>query len=688
MENYDISYTKKTLTVGKKALEVLAVNQNKEYGSLYTYAGTEFTTSGLVNGNTVTSASITSDGAVATAVVNTYDINIASALGTGLENYEITYTKKTLTVGKKDLVITANNQSKTYGDTKVLGTTLFTAPALESFDAITGVTLTSSGAVNTATVAGSTYPIVASAATGTGLGNYTITYANGSLTVGKKALLITAGSQSKTYGETKVLGTTAFTAPALESSDSITGVTLSSSGAVNTATVAGSTYPIVASATSGTGLGNYTITYADGALTVTKAALTITASNQPLLCGQAIPVFIGTYSGEKNNEQFVIGGTCTATSSSGVGTYPITPSVSGSTLSNYDVSRINGTLTISGVNIDANANVTPKPVSPTTATLVMIKVTNTSGVAASGVLVTLYVDDRNAVTSYTTDTGIANFNLGILAADVYRLRAVAGSGCAETTVYMPVYDPTGGFITGGGWITSPIYTDLQYMNVGGKANFGFVSKYEKGRTVPSGNTEFQFKEGGMNFSSTSFDWLVISGKKAQYKGTGTINGAGTFGFILTAIDGNLASPPTVDLFRIKIYNKSTNAVVYDNQYGATADDADPITALGGGSIVIHEVKKNTTTTKTEEIANKTTEISPFNAIAYPNPSNQYFNIEMKGGSTEKVDIMVYDVLGKTIKHIESSDGQFIRFGEELPTGVYIAVINQGMNQKTIRLIKQ
>jgi hypothetical protein len=119
--------------------------------------------------------------------------------------------------------------------------------------------------------------------------------------------------------------------------------------------------------------------------------------------------------------------------------------------------------------------------------------------------------------------------------------------------------------------------------------------------------------------------------------------------------------------------------------GAT-DNADTTTDLGGGSIVIHEVKKGTNSKI--EIAEEKPALASFDVIAYPNPSAQYFNIEMKGGSTKKVDVMVYDVLGRTIKHIESSDGQFIRFGDELPTGVYIGVISQGMNQKTVRLIKE
>ena len=106
-------------------------------------------------------------------------------------------------------------------------------------------------------------------------------------------------------------------------------------------------------------------------------------------------------------------------------------------------------------------------------------------------------------------------------------------------------------------------------------------KLGKGANVPTGNTEFQFKVADLNFKSTSYDWLVIAGSKAQYKGTGTINGTGDYKFMLTAIDG------TPDKFRIKIWNDA--GTVYDNQMGA-ADTADPTTVIGGGSIVIHKEK--------------------------------------------------------------------------------------------------
>jgi hypothetical protein len=76
-----------------------------------------------------------------------------------------------------------------------------------------------------------------------------------------------------------------------------------------------------------------------------------------------------------------------------------------------------------------------------------------------------------------------------------------------------------------------------------------------------------FKSANFNFHSTSYDWLVVSGARAQYKGTGTVNNAGSYGFILTAIDGAVKGGGGVDKFRIKITDKSTGAAVYDNQLG-------------------------------------------------------------------------------------------------------------------------
>jgi hypothetical protein len=133
---------------------------------------------------------------------------------------------------------------------------------------------------------------------------------------------------------------------------------------------------------------------------------------------------------------------------------------------------------------------------------------------------------------------------------------------------------------------SPAGAYVANTSLTGRANFGFVSKYQKGANVPTGNTEFQFQEANLNFHSTSFAWLVISGTtQAQFKGTGTINGSGTYNFLVTAIDGdNFNGTKKPDGFRIKITDAAGN-VVYDNQMGAD-DTSTATTTISGGSIQI------------------------------------------------------------------------------------------------------
>jgi len=163
--------------------------------------------------------------------------------------------------------------------------------------------------------------------------------------------------------------------------------------------------------------------------------------------------------------------------------------------------------------------------------------------------------------------------------------------------YVVVYDPSAGFVTGGGWISSPVGAYRPDPSLTGKANFGFVSKYQKGANVPTGNTEFQFQAGNLNFKSTSYEWLVISGAKGQYKGYGTINGSGNYRFVLTVEDGQVNGGNTApDKFRIRIWSDGTDlgtssGIVYDNQYG-TDPLADATTVIGGGSIVVQS-NKNT-----------------------------------------------------------------------------------------------
>jgi len=288
LSNYTISYVSGDLTVNAKSLAITADNATKTYGDVVTFAGTEFTQSGLVNSDSVTSVSLASAGAGATATVGSspYDITASGATGTGLSNYTISYVSGDLTVNAKSLAITADNVTKTYGDVVTFAGTEFTQSGLVNSDSVTSVSLASAGAGATATVGSSPYDITASGATGTGLSNYTISYVDGHLTVDRKDLTITANDQTKTYGDSD-LGTTDFSSLGLVTGDEITSVALTSADAElsTSGNYKAGNWHITADDASGDAFdaNNYDITYNTGALTVEQKDLSatgITAKNK------------------------------------------------------------------------------------------------------------------------------------------------------------------------------------------------------------------------------------------------------------------------------------------------------------------------------------------------------------------------------------------------------------------------
>jgi hypothetical protein len=268
-------------------LTLTSTNGSKTYGSDATssIAG-NYTTSGYQSGianaflgDTAASViggtpSVTSTGSVATATVSVgpYAINIGQGSLTSLDSYALSFQSTgALTVSPATLTVTASNQSKTYGSTIDLGTTAFTDTGLVNSDTLTAVILASPGTVATAAVTGGPYAITPSNAVGSGLSNYSISYANGALTVNPATLTVTASNQSKTYGSTIDLGTTAFSDTGLVNGDSLSSVTLASPGTVAAATVAGGPYAVTPSNAVGSGLSNYSIGYVNGTLAVSPA---------------------------------------------------------------------------------------------------------------------------------------------------------------------------------------------------------------------------------------------------------------------------------------------------------------------------------------------------------------------------------------------------------------------------------
>jgi hypothetical protein len=124
LTNYTIGYSSGTMTVGPANLLITAANTNKIYGA--TLAPVEFTTTGLLNSDSVTSVILSSAGSVTNAPVGSYAINAADALGDGLANYTIAYSNGTMTVAPAVLTATADDKGRAYGQPNPAFTTSFT----------------------------------------------------------------------------------------------------------------------------------------------------------------------------------------------------------------------------------------------------------------------------------------------------------------------------------------------------------------------------------------------------------------------------------------------------------------------------------------------------------------------------------------------------------------------------------
>ncbi|MGN6248634.1 MAG: T9SS type A sorting domain-containing protein [Ginsengibacter sp.] len=443
----------------------------------------------------------------------------------------------------------------------------------------------------------------------------------------------------------------------------------------------------------------------DAAVDLAKAA-TVTANNQTKYCGQTL-TFAGTEfttdglvnSDVVNSVTLNSDGATSGASTSG-SPYSIVPiGAIGTGLKNYDISYINGALTILPItSIDASAS------SNTYAVNTQVTLSATISPAVSGVPVTFTLDPGTGVTtSYTISTdanGVATTYVSGLSVNLYKVIAVAGSECATSNAaYLTVYDPNAGFVTGGGWINSPAGAYDADPTLTGKANFGFNAQYKKGNNTPDGNTEFQFQAGNLNFKSTNYSTgsLVIAGAKAIFQGTGTINGTGNYKFTLSAIDGKV-NGGGVDMFRIKIQTAG-GGVVYDNNQNSP-DNADPSTVLGGGSIVIHNangkksrvMNSSITASPTEVNSNQASDQSGTGALSVkvlPNPTSYYFTAGLQSLSKESVSMVVTDITGRVIEQRTNiAANSTIQFGSSYRPGTYIVQFLQGTDKVTLKLIKE
>ncbi len=256
------------------------------------------------------------------------------------------------------LTVTADDVSKVYGQANPSFTdTIAGYVNGDNASVVSG----SPSLTSTATAASGVGTYTITAAQGSlSAANYTFAFSNGTLTVTPATLTVTADDVSKVYGQANPSFTDTIAgyvngdnASVVSGSPSLTSTATAASGV--------GTYTITA-AQGSLSAANYTIAFSNGTLTVTPALLTVTADDVSKVYGQANPSFTDIIAGYVNGDNAsVVSGspslTSTANASSGVGTYTITAAQGSLSAANYTFVFTNGTLTVT-----PGATPTPLPV--------------------------------------------------------------------------------------------------------------------------------------------------------------------------------------------------------------------------------------------------------------------------------------------------------------------------------------
>ncbi len=265
--DYTLTFVGADLTITSRAVTVTADPQTKTYGEADPALTYQITSGALVNGDSFT-------GALTRAVgesVGTYAITQGTlALSS---DYTLTFLGADLTITSRAVTVTADAQTKTYGDADPALTYQITAGTLASGDGFTGALARAVGE-NVGTYAITQGTLALSS-------DYTLTFVGADLTITSRAVTVTADAQTKTYGDADPALTYQITSGALVNGDAFSGALVRAPGeTVGSYAISQGTLALS---------GDYTLTFIGADLTITSRAVTVTADPQTKTYGEADP---------------------------------------------------------------------------------------------------------------------------------------------------------------------------------------------------------------------------------------------------------------------------------------------------------------------------------------------------------------------------------------------------------------
>jgi len=325
----------------------------KEYDgtAAATIGAGNYSLSGVLGSDIVT---LNSPSAGTYASANAGNSQVVSVSGMALSgvdgaNYVLASDAASATVGSitpRALSVTALDASQVYGDGNPTFATAYSGFVSGETAAVLGGTLAFSTPGGSTSNVG-TYAINASGLTST---NYTLSYVPGTLTINPRALMITAEDRAKVYGDADPALGYLISGAGLRNGDVLSGDLAAPTGAAATA----GSHAIQLGTLSATS--NYSLSFVPGTLSVSAAALTITAQDRTKVYGAIDPMLGYTVSGAGLRYADAMTGSLSAPTgaSATAGTHQISLGTLAAD-SNYVVTYVPGTLSVSAAPLTVTA---------------------------------------------------------------------------------------------------------------------------------------------------------------------------------------------------------------------------------------------------------------------------------------------------------------------------------------------
>lgn len=219
----------------------------------------------------------------------------------------------------------------------------------------------------------------------------------------------------------------------------------------------------------------------------------------------------------------------------------------------------------------------PSPVQVGTSITVSADITD-PGVQDTQTCTISWDDPSPATTTVATGSGadrVCTSSHTFNSAGIYTIRVAISDGdggTAQANTLEVVTDPAAGWLQGSGRHYVPAGAVKGQPTVEGSASFSLTARYQSPTNL-RGQLTYRLRGAGFTFTATNYQWLVVADSQFQLAGTGQVNGAGTYAFLLTGTDGQAAGGDGIDRLRLKVWEPSPGGqLVFDSTLNPAATD--------------------------------------------------------------------------------------------------------------------